>query len=432
MKTKLLHTSFQSLYRRSETAGARAQPRRTRAFSAAAAALVLSVVLAGCRPAGLAYSWMQAHNLDTRLVRTTMVITAGDGSSDARALMNAQSYAGEYDLGRIKVRYPEGCADTAKEVAGAFADTANLVALRTGIEWSFALEIRLVRAPQGMRGFRYSERLTARRALVFPLFIGADGRVKASWAPVVAHEMTEASLIAPIDPRKMALGDLYSGPFCVSLETRWFRDGVADRAGYILGERLFPGDYYPSARGCDQLSRTREALLDWNNCDGAPNYYDAAAALIIEGERAAGEYAISQVMDELANERVHGGRGIRRAFSRATGLDLPGYLRSYEPAWLGIDVTDTRPDRSNPPLVLPGNQTTVSYVYDHSPAVRWKLAVGDVIVSADGVPVASANHFGQLLARHKPGDRMSLVTRRKEESHAMRVKLAEGGQKKHK
>jgi len=387
-----------------------------------AVALIASLAI-GCRPAGDVYSCIQFHGLDIRLLRTTMTIRAGDGSADARRMMNAQRYAGSCGVDRITVRYPEGCEETAHRVARAFAETANLVATRLGIQWSFALEIRLVRAQEGISGFHYAERLTPGRKLVFPLFLNSSGQARADWAPVVAHEITEASLLAPLEKRSMALGDVFGNGACISLETRWFRDGVSERAGYMLGSQLFPGAYYPNASGYRQLAGVRRDILKWNNCEGAPNRYGAAAALVLHAENAVGEDAIARVMAELAAERIHGGRAVRRAFSRATGLELPGYLDDYSAPWLGVEAADSRPDGSNPPLVLPGNEAVVTMVHERSPAWRWKLAVGDVVVSADGTPVGSASHLGHLIAEHKAGERIELAVRRGDQTRTLRVKL---------
>lgn len=383
-----------------------------------------AIAISGCRPVGLAYSHLQFRNTELQLGEARMTIRAGDGKADGGKLMDAESYAGVYHLGRVAVRYPEGSRETAVEVARAMADTANLVAARMGIEWSFRLEVRLARISDDVKGFTYSVPLKRDRLLVFPMFLDRSGRIRAKWAPVVAHEVTEASMLAPVDRRKLVLGDLSAGKLCVSTGARWFRDGVSDRAGYIAGSRLFAGRFEPSAAGYRELAEVREAVLEWANCADAPNYYDASAALVMQAENAVGEYAVAQIMDRLSHRAVPSGGAVRGAFSGATGLELPDYPRSYRAPWLGVELANTAPDFGNHPLVLPGNQVVVRRVYNATPAARWKLATGDIIESAAGEEVRSADHLGHIIARHRPGDRLELRVRRGADSRAMRVKLA--------
>lgn len=352
-----------------------------------------------------------------------MTITLGDGREDAREYLDAGSYAGIYRLGNVSVSYPEGSYALAREIARSYADAANLIALRMGIEWSFDLDLRIVELPDSVRDLSYTVTLRPDRKLIFPVFIDSRGRVRADWAPAIAHELTEASMIAPRDRKKMVLGDAYSGPLCIPTGTRWFRDGVSERAGDILGLRLFGNRYYPPASGYAKLLQTRVSILDWNNCEGAPNHYAAASALIHEAENRAGEFAISQVMQNVAEEGVPGGRGLRRAFEKGAGLDIRTFLETYDTAWLGADFADTRPERSNPPLLSDENRVMITRVYDATPAARWKLLPGDIVVSFGGTQIVSANQLRHQIARFRPGDRVELETAREGQIRRMRVKL---------
>lgn len=389
-----------------------------------AAGLAALLAVSGCEPAGRAYSYLQYKNVDYQITRSIMTITAGDGSGNARRYMDAERYAGCCRLGSISVHYPEGSCQTAREVARAAADCANLVAIRMDIEWSFDLEIRLVRIPDTITGMTYSVPLTRDRKLVFPIFLNERGEVRASWAPVIAHEMTEASMIGPRERNRLVMGDLFAGQFCLNTGTRWFRDGVSDRAGYIFGERLFPGRFHPASSGYRELAGARGEILRWANCADAPNHYAASAALVLEAEKAAGEYAVARVMSEAARERVPGGPYLRRAFERATGLKLAEYLEHYSTPWLGADLSDTRPDPWNPPLVVEGNEVAVSSVHPASPASRRGVAEGDVVLSVDGVTVLSARHAVHLLAARAPGDMVEMRVKRGDTESRIRVKLA--------
>ncbi len=51
------------------------------------------------------------------------------------------------------------------------------------------------------------------------------------------------------------------------------------------------------------------------------------------------------------------------------------------------------------------------------------LLGGDIIVAADGAPVSSQNQLRDLIARAKPGDRISLQVYRAHKRRTMEVKL---------
>jgi predicted metalloprotease with PDZ domain len=216
---------------------------------------------------------------------------------------------------------------------------------------------------------------------------------------------------------------VFAGSLSIATGTRWFRDGVSERAGDILGEELFPDRFCPSSAGYGQLAQVREKILDWSNCQNAPDYYQASAALILEAENAAGQQAVSHVMDYLAGEPAPGGRYLRRAFERGTGIRLPDYLKDYSVPWIGAAFVDSNPDKVNPPLVGPGNQVMVVFVSAASPASRRGLQPGDVIESVDGVRPTSADHAGHLIAKHKPGEMVEMRVRRNGETSVMRLKL---------
>jgi hypothetical protein len=127
------------------------------------AAAVASILLgSGYKPAVRAYSYLQYNNIHLRLIHGTMTI--GDpGGEDAAKYMNTERYVGEYALGDITVKYPEGCRETAMAVARAFAETWSIVKRDLGVDWSFRLELRLAHIPDNVTNLRYEQGINRSR-----------------------------------------------------------------------------------------------------------------------------------------------------------------------------------------------------------------------------------------------------------------------------
>lgn len=366
--------------------------------------------LVGCKPVGQIHASLQYHNLDFRLVKSKMTITVGDGSIDARKLMEQETYVGSITCGRVKAEYPEGLQETAQELAQEFNEFYSVVERRFGISWDYNLVIKLIRVQSAGRGYRYAAKFGRDRSLTFPVLITENGQAR-WWTPIIAHELTEASLIAPEDRSQLVLADLYSGSFCIPSGTRWFRDGVSDYVQYVFDDRLPPSSVYA------ELNIVRNRLLDWSNCQGQPNWYDASAGLICEMVNRFGVDSVRKMMEELSKEPVPGRRGIARAFKRATGVDLEEFLTGYQTPWAGIVVRDTRPVGSD------DNQVRVLTVYPATPASRRGIRVGDVITNFAGEPVRSSDEFEDILAKQTVWQMVPVEVKRDDENIPMRLKL---------
>jgi len=264
--------------------------------------------------------------------------------------------------------------------------------------------LKLVRVEPDMTGFFYSVKLGRNRRLTFPVPVSRLGPDK-RWMPIIAHEMTEASMIAPKSRSGLVLTDLYSGPFCIPTGTRWFRDGTSDYAQYLYGTVEPPGSIY------FELNKVRERLLAWSNCKGEPNWYNAAAGLIIELTNRYGENVIARVMNELSKEPVPNGAGLNRAIRRATGVDIKEFLANYETPWAGFALYDS------------GGKAKVGKVYPATPAERRGIIEGDIILAFAGEQITTTNEFSHILARQRPWEMVSIEVKRGKEIIPMRIKL---------
>jgi S1-C subfamily serine protease len=82
------------------------------------------------------------------------------------------------------------------------------------------------------------------------------------------------------------------------------------------------------------------------------------------------------------------------------GRNVAGATRATPTAFLGVQLSDTG-----------GTGALVGAVEPGSPAASARLQAGDVITSADGTTVNSAADLQAVIAKHKPGDRISLSWR---------------------
>jgi S1-C subfamily serine protease len=79
-------------------------------------------------------------------------------------------------------------------------------------------------------------------------------------------------------------------------------------------------------------------------------------------------------------------------------------------AWLGVSFGSVDSDSAAVQLGLDASVrgAAVTAVYAGGPGEKAELAVGDVIIAADDLPIDSAADLAKLLARRKPGDKLDL------------------------
>ena len=400
---------------------------RAKAFSMSGRKSILLILalgaalLGGCEPI---MRDLQYSNVTSHLFPGHMDLTIGRAKVDAVKLMKSQTYEGQVQVGDITVHYPGGMSSQAKVIGTAFDQARTEIKDRTGITWAFSLDLYLVPVTDTSGGFRLDFPLRGRK-LSLPILVmpGRDPFFLPDWSGGIAHEITEACMLASLSRRDLVLGDYCWDGFPLVNGTRWFRDGVSDFAWDIMNTKLFGDRYQPPAWIYQELAKTREGILDWSNCADSSGYA-AAHALIIQLNDRFGPDVIARIMVAASQERYINGGMLNRAVRKATGVDLKQFLRDYKVTWLGMDLRDTRPVPDFPILVREGNQVTIAGVYPRTPAAIWKLRSGDRLLTVDGKPVISAAWLIHYTAAHQPGDRIQVEFERAGERHTYRMKLA--------
>ena len=78
--------------------------------------------------------------------------------------------------------------------------------------------------------------------------------------------------------------------------------------------------------------------------------------------------------------------------------------------WLGIAFSSVDSETAAVQLGLDSSTrgAAVTVVYPGGPAAKADMAVGDVIIAADDVPIRNANALTKLIAQRKVGDELDL------------------------
>lgn len=354
---------------------------------------------------------LQYSNIRTGLFPMDMDLTLDEGKTDARALMKGMTWDGVVERPDVNVHYPTGMADQAARLADAFQQTRADVLTRTGITWAFKPDVYIVPVSSVRGGFRLRIPLRKTRELRVPMLVhpGTPVFFDSAWSHGLAHELTEASMLASLNRRELVLGD--SGGLGIDLinRTRWFRDGVSDYVGDLMNRRLFGERYQPPKAIYRQLMTLRGSVLDWNNQESAGQgyeYYGASEALVQELINHSGEDTIARVFRIASHEKYINGGTLDRAVRKVTGLDLTRFTSSYHMTWLGADLSDSALMPNAWSIALPGNNIRVVRIYPGTPADKWKLKPGDQILAVDGHPVISSAWLVHYLAARQPRERI--------------------------
>ena len=114
-----------------------------------------------------------------------------------------------------------------------------------------------------------------------------------------------------------------------------------------------------------------------------------------------------------AGIREDGTEGIGFAIAIDGALPVIDELSRGVPAsegWLGISFSSVDSESAAVQLGLDSSTrgAAVTAVYPGGPGAKADLAVGDVIIAADDVPIRNANALAKLIAERKIGDELDL------------------------
>ena len=329
-------------------------------------------------------------------------------------------FEGLIDRERVRVRYQRGMQGQAECVADVTTHMIEQVELQVGMTITTSTTIDLLRFDEPPQNFDIQ--LTVEpNEFPLPLFVRAGDESCASilaqnrsYPYVLMHELVETSLAARAGGR--VLPDVGYGRFglrgSVNNYTRWFRDGLANYAGYLACEILSDEldcpecpTHVASVLHTSPLSRlatVRTRLFSWSQSSSGEHerdYYNAALGLFLLIEDRFGQQAIRDILAEVATRETVDGRDLRAITSQAIGSNVKQFVADFEFPTVGGELTPiTRALAANKGLDV-AEGLLIESLGPNGLADRAGLRPYDVIVAADSAPVADTIDFELALLR---------------------------------
>lgn len=335
--------------------------------------------------------------------------------------------------GNTTIRYQWGLGDQARCIADKTDELLAKVQQRTGVTITTHSKIYLLRFDDRPQNFDVMLDVEPNE-LPLPLFIQAGSEScetilvqNRSYPYMFVHELVETSLAAGRrqgvvlpDPSWDVLGFAMH----VNNYTRWFREGLANYAGYVAYEAL--SEDIPSAHRLhyrqtllhtspfSSLAMAHDKLFSWVQASQVGYermYYNAALGLFLLIEDTYGQEAIRRIVAEVAAHRAVNGRDLLKIAEQVLGVDVRQLARDFRFPNVGIEL-----ERMTPALALNGGIDVreglfVMALEKDGLATQAGLQEGDVITTVGDTPMANSLDFERALfkVRNQPSIPLTVV-----------------------
>jgi hypothetical protein len=349
--------------------------------------------------------------------------------------MKEVEFEGSLTAGDTTVHYQRGLADQARCIADRTADLLRRVHEDTGVTVTTRSTIYLFRFDQRPQNFDVDLEVEPNE-FPLPLFVRAGQEScesilvqNRSYPYLFVHELVETSLAAG-RVEGVVLPDFSWGflglEIHINNHTRWFRDGLANYAGYIAYEALsedIPSSHRLQYRQTllhtspfSSLAQIGDKLFSWvqsSRTDHERAYYNAALGLFLLIEDLYGQEAIRRITTEIARRKTVDGRDLREITREMLRTDIRQLARDFEFPQFGWEM-----ERLTPALALNHGMEIheglfVQSVANDSIAMRAGLQEKDVVTAVGDMPVANLLDFEMAVfkARNEPSVSLTLERR---------------------
>ncbi len=343
----------------------------------------------------------------------------------------------EFDGSRLAgdtvVRYQRGLGDSAQCMADKTAALLEAVQRRTGVVLSTHSTLYLIRLDQQPQDFVINHTSEPNEFLL-PRFVQAGHEScediiaqSRSYPYLLVHEVVETSLIGKAGGA--VLPDLaWGGPgLRINLNnyTRWFRDGLANYAGFIAYEtiiteiptdkRLSQQDTLVHTEPFSSLALVGDKLFSWpqsSKMDMERAYYNAALGLFLLIADTHGEQAIRDILHEIVQRRAVNGRDLIEIANRVLHADVRQLARDFEFPQMGAEVEQMTLALALNQGVRPHAGLFVKGVLPSGLGKQAGLKEKDVIIAVGGTPVANRLDFELGLFKLRKNKAVPLVVQR--------------------
>jgi hypothetical protein len=348
--------------------------------------------------------------------------------------MKEVEFEGALTASDTTVRYQRGLADQARCIADTTADLLRRVHEETGVTITTRSTIYLFRFDQRPQNFDVDLEVEPNE-FPLPLFVRAGQEScesilvqNRSYPYLFVHEMVETSLAAG-RVEGVVLPDFTWGflglEIHINNHTRWFRDGLANYAGYIAHEAL--SEDIPNSQRLQyrqtllhtnpfsSLAQIGDKLFSWvqsSRTDHERVYYNAALGLFLLIEDLYGQEAIHRIMTEIAQRQTVDGRDLLEITRGVLRTDIRQLARDFEFPQFGVEM-----ERLTPALALNHGMEVheglfVQSVSKDSVAMRVGLQEKDIITAVGDAPVANYLDFELAVFKARNESFISLTVER--------------------
>ncbi len=345
-------------------------------------------------------------------------------------------FEGSLIAGDTMIRYQRGLADQAQCIADKTNELLGKVRQRTGVAISTHSTMYMLRFDDQPQDFDVMFNVEPNE-LPLPMFVQVgsesceDILVQNRGYPyMIVHEIVETSLAAGRN-KGVVLPDPSWGLLGVAMHmnnyTRWFREGLANYAGYVAYEAIC--EEIPSSRRLrhrqmllhtnpfSSLAAVGDKLFSWVQSSRTVQermYYNAALGLFLLVADTYGERAIRDIVNEIGTRRMVDGRDLRQIFNRVLGVDIRQMARDFRFPEVGVELERLTPAEALNNGIDIQEGLFIRSLEKDGPAARARLQEKDVITAAGGVAMANELDFELALFRARKQPSVALTVQRRE------------------
>jgi hypothetical protein len=350
--------------------------------------------------------------------------------------MKDVEFEGSLVTGDTTIQYQRGLADQAQCIADKTNTLLDKVRERTGVTISTRCTIYLLRFDDRPQDFDVMLNVEP-NDLPLPLFVQAGNESCESillqnrgYPYMVVHELVETSLAAG---RKngVVLPDPAWGVLGLAMHvnnyTRWFREGLANYAGYVAYEALceeIPSSHRLRYRQVllhtnpfSSLATVGDKLFSWvqsSQTTQERTYYNAALGLFLLMEDTYGQKAIRDIVNELATRRAVDGKDLLAITNQVLGADIRQLARDFRFPEVGAEL-----ERLTPAISLNGGMDVqegllVQTLEKDGPAAQAGLQEKDIVTAVGEAAVANNLDFDLALFKARNQPSVALTIQRRE------------------
>lgn len=359
--------------------------------------------------------------------------------------MKDVEFEGSLIVGDTTIQYQRGLANQAQCIADKTNALLARVRERTGVAISTHSRMYLIRFDERPQDFDVMLNVEPNE-LPLPLFVQVgsesceDILVQNRGYPyMVMHELVETSLasgrrtgVVLPDPSWGLLGLAMH----VNNYTRWFREGLANYAGYVAYEAI--SEEIPSSRRLpyrqmllhmnpfSSLALVRDGLFSWvqsSRTTQERTYYNAALGLFLLVKDTYGEKAIRDIVSEIATRRTVDGRDLLEITGRVLGTDIRQMARDFRLPEIGAELERLTPAQSLNTGTDIREGLFVQSLEKDGPAARAGLQEKDIVTAIGDL--AMANELDLDLALFKARNQPSVAfTLQRKDAGTLTVELS--------